>query len=324
MNRAQRCRAWLVHLGLLLTLSIAGVQGFAQPIAIGLFGDTGYSPRERELLPLLMAEMDKEDLAFVVHDGDIKSGGSVCSDEVFLDMLGVFQASRHPLIFVPGDNEWTDCHRKNNGPYDPLERLGKLRELFFQGENTLGRRQFELLRQSRDPAFAAYRENVRWEMAGVLFVGLNVPGSENNYHGTTRNSGPVQEFLQRSAANRVWLAQAFDRARTARLAALVIVIQANPDFEAASSGRPIPGFRDFLNQLREETLNFSGQVLLVHGDSHQHQINQPLHMPGNGALITNFTRLETYGSPSMGWVKVTVDAQDPKVFRFEPRPFYPK
>ncbi|MBI3533710.1 MAG: hypothetical protein HY068_14780 [Burkholderiales bacterium] len=101
----------------------------AQPVSFGLFGDMPYSRWEREQLPALLNEMKREPLAFVVHDGDFKSGGTVCSDEVFLDMLGVFQSSYHPLVFVPGDNEWTDCHRKNNGSYDPLERLAKLREV---------------------------------------------------------------------------------------------------------------------------------------------------------------------------------------------------
>ena len=133
----------------------------AQPFSLGLFGDTGYSRRELELLPELIAEMGREDLAFVIHDGDIKSGGSVCSDAVFLNMLDVFQASRHALVYVPGDNEWTDCHRLSNGAYDPVERLAKLREVFFAGDNTLGQRPLKLQRQSADPAFAAYRENDR-------------------------------------------------------------------------------------------------------------------------------------------------------------------
>ena len=305
---------------LLLVWAFCSTHAFAQTISIGLFGDTAYTARERELLPVLMAEMDREDLAFVIHDGDIKSGGTLCSDAVFMDILGVFQTSRHPLIYVPGDNEWTDCHRQNNGPYDPLERLAKLREIFFSDEKTLGQRRFELTRQSRDPAFAAYRENVRWEAAGVVFVGLNLPGSENNYHGNTRNGGPVAEFIERGAVNRVWLAQAFERARTGGMAGVMVVIQANPGIEEANVGKPRPGFRDFLNQLLAETLAFTGQVVLVHGDSHQHQINQPLRHPATGAAVANFTRVETHGSPWLGWVKATVDAQDPKVFSFESRP----
>ena len=304
-----------VVVGLALFTGLA----LAQPFSVGLFGDTGYSESELALVPELIAEMDREDLAFVVHDGDFKSGGSVCSDKVFRHMLQVFEASRHPLIYVPGDNEWTDCHRKSNGPYDPVERLAKLRELFFSSDSALGQRPLKLQRQSTDPAFAAYRENVRWEANGVIFVGMNVTGSENNYHGASRGGGPVEEFIQRSAANRAWLAQAFDRARQAKLAGLMLVIQANPLLEAFSEGRPVPGYVDFLTQLRLETQAFSGQVVLVHGDTHRLQINQPLRDPSTQAVIRNFTRVETYGSPWMGWIKATVDAKDPQVFRFEPR-----
>jgi hypothetical protein len=316
------------HLPILLLLwsltAVVSAKTSPQPITIGLFGDTSYSQRERELLPALMAEMDAENLAFVIHDGDIKSGGSVCSDEVFLDILGVFKASRHPLIYLPGDNEWTDCHRRSNGSYDPLERLAKLRSLFYPDEKTLGQSQFELTRQSREPAFAAYRENVRWEAAGVVFVGLNLPGSDNNYNGTQHASGPSKEFLQRSPVIGLWLAQAFGRARAIGAAGLMVVIQANPDFEAAAAGKAHAGYKDFLDQLRLETLAFSGQVVLVHGDSHKQQVNQPLRDPITQEVIANFTRVETYGSPWMGWIKTTVDAKDPKVFRFEAQPFQAK
>jgi hypothetical protein len=316
------------HLPILLLLwsltAVVSAQARFQPITIGLFGDTSYSQRERDLLPELMAEMDSEDLAFVIHDGDIKSGGSVCSDEAFLDILGVFKSSRHPLIYVPGDNEWTDCHRRSNGSYDPLERLAKLRSLFYPDEKTLGQRQFELTRQSRDPAFAAYRENVRWEAAGVVFVGLNLPGSDNNYDGTQRGSGPSPEFLQRSPVIGLWLKLAFARARAIQAAGLMVVVQANPGFDAAAAGKSNPGYKDFLNQLRGETLGFAGQVVLVHGDSHHQQINQPLRDPLTQVAIANFTRVETYGSPRMGWIKTTVDARDPMVFRFEARPFQAK
>jgi hypothetical protein len=104
----------------------------------------------------------------------------------------------------------------------------------------------------------------------------------------------------------------------------MVVIQANPDFEAAASGKAPPGYKDFLNQLREETLAFAGQVVLVHGDSHRQQVNQPMRDPTTKEVVTNFTRVETYGSPWMGWIKATVDAKDPKVFRFEARPFQAK
>jgi hypothetical protein len=303
----------------LVAASLLALPLYAAPLAFGLFGDTPYNHWERENLPDLIAEMDRDELAFTVHDGDIKNGSSLCSDAALKDILGVFRNSATPLIYVPGDNEWTDCHRASNGSYDPLERLGKLRDWYFPDDMALGQRPLKLERQSADPAFAMYRENVRWEAGAALFVGLNVPGSDNNFNGIKRSGGPVEEFTARSAANRVWLAQAFARARAGKLLGILIVIQANPDFDAANAGKPNPGYRDFLKQLREETQAFAGQVVLVHGDSHRHRIDQPMEDPMTKATVKNFTRVETIGSPFFGWVRGTVDAADPQVFRFAPR-----
>lgn len=300
----------------LLLATLFSLNVAAEPVAFGLFGDTPYSSWERDNLPRLIDEMDHAGLAFTIHDGDIKNGSSECSDAVLTDIRDVFAKARTPLVFVPGDNEWTDCHRKNNGGYDPLERLAKLRQLFFSGDESLGQRRLRLTRQS-----AAYPENVRWEAGGALFVGLNLPGSDNNYHGSTRNQGPVAEFIARSAVNRDWIAQAFALAREKKLAGVLIAIQANPEFEAVNAGRSNPGYQDFMEQLRSETLAYAGQVVLVHGDTHRFQINQPMLTPKTRETVKNFTRVETFGSPFFGWIKGTVDAATPQVFRFEARPW---
>ena len=293
----------------------------AQPLPFGLLGDTPYSAWERAKLPGLMADMAAADSAFVVHAGDFKSGADICSDALFDDRLALFQASSVPLVYVPGDNDWTDCHRRSNGGYDPLERLDRLRVLFFAGDQALGQTPMALLRQSADPAFVAYRENVRWEAGGALFVTLNLPGSDNNFHGVPGQSGPVPEFVARSAANQAWLAQAFAHARDKRLAGVLIVIQANPGFEAARAGRPQPVYDAFLAQLRQETRLFAKPVVLVHGDTHRQQIDQPLTDPASDEGLANFTRVETFGWPFFGWVLGTVDARDPKVFRFVAKPW---
>jgi hypothetical protein len=39
--------------------------------------------------------------------------------------------------------------------------------------------------------------------------------------------------------------------------------------------------------------------------------------------IANFTRVETFGYPYMGWVKVIIDSEDPALFRFEARSYIP-
>ncbi len=306
-------RVFLFLLGALLALQVQ-----AEPVSFGLFGDTPYNQWEKDNLPDLMAQMDRENLAFIVHDGDIKSGSSLCSDEALKDILNLFQSSATPLVYVPGDNEWTDCHRRSNGRYDPQERLKKLRELFFTGDVSLGRRPMNLERQSSDPAFAAYRENVRWEAGGALFVGLNVSGSNNNFSSGKSSHGPTAEFIARSAANRAWLDRAFALAGSRKLAGILIVIHANPGFYAANTGKPSTGYRDFLSQLQEKTLAFAGQVVLVHGDTHFHQINHPMENPDTGESVKNFTRLITIGSPFFGWVKGTVDVANPNVFKFSP------
>ena len=297
-----------------------------QAFQIGLFGDTGYSTFEKQALPGLMAEMNREPLAFVVHDGDFKSGSSLCNDGAFAEALNYFQTSAHPLIYVPGDNDWTDCHRANNGPFDPLERLAKLREMFFPSNTSLGQRTIKLERQSdqasKEPSWTTYRENVRWVRGDVLFVGLNLPGSDNNFDGTKRGSGPSAEYLARLPVNRAWVAQAFDMARSQNLAGLMLVIQGNPDIEAFNLGKGHVAYREFLTQLRDETLRLGKPVVLVHGDTHQQQINQPL-KDAQGKTVPNFTRVETYGSPFMGWTKVTVDPQSKSVFSFEPRAYSP-
>src|SRR5262245_53822757 len=77
-----------------------------------LIGDMPYGPEGELKFPNVVADINRDrTLSFVVHDGDIKNGSSLCSDDMFYDRLQRFNAIAHPLIYIPGDNEWTDCHR---------------------------------------------------------------------------------------------------------------------------------------------------------------------------------------------------------------------
>ena len=299
--------AWLV------CQPVTAATGFS----FAVFGDTPYWEAERVLLPAMLEEIARDAPAFVVHVGDFKSGASVCDDAVFRDRLRLFDASPVPLVYTPGDNDWSDCDRVIAGGYAPEERLARLRELFFAGEESLGRRRIAMERQSRDPAFAAYRENARWQLGRVLFFTLNVSGSNNNIG---RAAAPNAEFVARSRANRAWIDSSFALARRKRLAGIVIMMQADPDFEAAARGRPKAAYRALLQQLAAQVEAFPGQVVLVHGDGHVMQVDRPLLRRGGGPL-SNFTRVETYGSPFMGWIKVTVNEAAPGLFRFESRPY---
>ena len=277
----------------------------AAEFTFAAFGDTPYTREEEARFPDLIAEMNREDLAFVVHVGDFKAAWMRCDDELFLQRREWFELSRHPFIFVPGDNEWTDCRRWSAGGFDPLEQLGKLRELYFRGEEGLGQRRIRLERQS-----AAYPEHARWRYGNVLFVTLNVPGGANNARQMP------EEFRVRNAAVREWLERSFALARGDSLGAVVVLIHANP--WASPTGRYF-GYRELLASLARESREFRGEVLLVHGDTHRHRVDRPLRDPEGGERLSNFTRVEVFGYPTMNWVRIRVGEEAGRV-RFEVTP----
>ncbi|MBI2311082.1 MAG: metallophosphoesterase [Betaproteobacteria bacterium] len=287
----------------------------AKPFTFVAMGDLPYTEQEERLLPGMIEEIGRQDVVFVLHVGDIKNGHSVCSDRLFASRKEMFDASRHPFIYVPGDNEWTDCHRADNGSYDPPERLGKLRELFFQGESSLGGRKLRLTRQSEDPEFKPYRENVRWIHNNVVFAGLNLPGSNNNLG---RSPEADAEHFARVTVNRIWIRKAFEVARAANLGAVVLFIQGNPLFELPAADKRRTGYAAFTALLAQQALAFGKPVLLIHGDTHSYRADQPLRNPITGKTMENFFRLEPYGSPTPGYIRVTVDLSARQPFRFEP------
>ena len=274
-----------------LWLALSGGVAAAEFI-FAAFGDTPYTQDEESRFPDFIAEMNREDLAFVVHIGDFKSARTPCSDEIYLQRREWFGLFHHPFVLLPGDNEWTDCRRYTAGGYDPLERLRKLRELFFTGGESLGQRRISLSRQLPD-----YPEHTRWRYASVLFVALNVPGGANN-----ARHDPA-EFRARSAAVALWLRESFRIAHGAKLPAIVIFMHANP--WASPTGRYF-GYRELLTALDAETRGFQGEVLLVHGDTHRHRVDRPAVHPDGGAPPANFTRVEVFGYPTMNWVRIRI------------------
>ena len=297
---------------LLLSSLLAVPMAQAETWRFALIGDTPYSDYERRELPLMLDEIAAEHPAFIIHAGDFKKSTAPCSDELFLDRRALFDASAVPFIYTPGDNEWTDCRHLLAGSFDPRERLKKLRELFFAEPFSLGQSRLRVEQQ-----LGAYPENLRWRLGPALFITLNVPGPNNNYG---RRNEPSAEYLARNPALVDWLKQGFAMARREKSAAVVVTMQANPGLKHFAAGLTHSGFRELLETLRQETLDFPGQVLLVHGDTHSQHIDRPLRHPATKRPIANFTRVETFGYPFMGWVKVIIDSKDPQLFRFEVHP----
>jgi hypothetical protein len=295
-------RAWVAVIALLACGAAA-----AASFSIALLGDTPYSQDEETRFIEMLREINGEDVAFVVHIGDFKNGWTSCGDPVFAQRKEMFAASRHALIYLPGDNEWTDCWRFLAGGYDPLERLARLREIFFRVPMSLGLQPLPLTRQSDVAAAHPYPEHVRWKHGNALFAGFNLPGSDNNL------GRMPQEHAQRDAAARDWLKQAFVLAHRDKLGAVVVLFQANPFTE---SMRPRRGFAEFLDLLAHETMAFDGQVLLVHGDTHRYRVDRPLRHPDTRAPLQNFMRVEVFGSPNVNWVRLRV-VEDAESIRFD-------
>lgn len=306
-----------------------------------LIGDMPYNAKQKTQFLNVMREIDAADLEFVIHAGDFAFDGIAwkktsqglppCADETFQDRLSLAQKSKHPFIFTPGDNDWTDCHRAKPHAFNPLERLTKLRQIFFQGDNSLGQRTIRLTRQSENKNYNKFRENVRWTFADVLFVTLHMVGSNNNLGRTEDNDA---EFAQRNAANLEWMRKAFKQAKQNNNKAVMIIAQANPRFEttwtpkqqkryilAGLKMKPpkeqiTTGFDDFVAALENETLAFGKPVAYAHGDTHTFRVDKPLISSTSRRFIENFTRIETYGFPDTHWVRVIIDHSDPNIFSF--------
>jgi hypothetical protein len=340
-----KIRVILVICAILLPSGCATSQGSGErsgaSLDFALIGDMPYDARQEKEFANLMKDIDSADLAFVVHDGDLwwdgqawteKAGGlPPCSDEVFNDRLALAQASKHPFIYAPGDNEWVDCHRAKPRAYDPFERLAKLRQMFFQGDESLGQHRMKLERQSESSRYAAYRENARWTYADVMFITLHIIGSNNNLGRTPQMDA---EYEERDAANIAWMREAFDLATRKGSRAVMIVAQADPYFQTTwtpnwqeryalwalamkpPASRRRTGYDSFLAALEKETLAFGKPVVYVHGDTHIFRIDKPLVDSRSQRIIENFTRVATFGHPDTHWIRATIDRADPNVFRF--------
>jgi hypothetical protein len=303
--------------------------------SIGLFGDAPYNAQGKADYPYLLKDVNSSDVAFSVYDGDLKSGGDGgCVDSLYTTAIAGFNTLEQPLVWVPGDNDWTDCwgrYGPNTAPFfDPLERLAHERQLFASTSQSLGQNTLTLTRESSEGGkYALYSENVRWTLGPVVYLGLNVQGSNDNYpyhdtDGYPRPDAEIQrmrdEQAARKAANLHWLDEGFRYAKETHAKGVMIVWQADPNFSnevKPSNPHDYDAYPDYVNALRDQSLAFPGQVVLVHGDAHYFKIDKPLKL-ASGKVLPNFTRVETFGASSTHWVQATIEPKSRNLFLFEP------
>ncbi|HJV99902.1 MAG TPA: hypothetical protein VJ617_12510 [Arthrobacter sp.] len=280
----------------------------SQAFSFGVIGDVPYGDAEIAKFPSRIQDINADGtLKFVTHVGDIKNGSSVCSDEYFEYIRSQFDTFEHPLVFTPGDNEWVDCHRTNNGAYNPLERLDKLREIFFdEPGKTLG-----ATMPVKSQENLGLPENVRFTQNRVAFSVVNVQGSNNSllpWSGlgeTAPTAEQVAEVEHRTDAVLDQIRGTFADAGRRNDRAVVLMTQADmfdPSQLAAATANPetVSGFREIVQAIIEETNNFDRPVYLINGDSHVYAENQP--------LAEGSPWLDIYGQPAADDLqRITVD-----------------
>jgi hypothetical protein len=300
---------------------------------VALFGDMPYGAAGRVEYPRLLADINAAHVRFSIFDGDLKAGGDgACTDALYTQSLDWFNSLDRPLVVVPGDNDWTDCwgrYGPGTGGFDALERLDHERQVFYPTDQSLGQHTMTLQRESSEPGYEPYRENVRWISGPVMFIGLNVQGSNDNLphagvDGETRPADEIArmaaEHQQREQANIHWLDESYALATQLGLKGVLVDWQADPNFNNEQHLQPLQydGYAEILPELRRQVIAFPGQSALVHGDSHYYKVDKPLNYD-NGQVIAKFTRVETFGAANTHWVAAIIDPRDPNLFEFSPR-----
>ncbi len=287
------------------------------------------SPSDEAAAQRLLAAIGTDDrLSFVVYDGNVKGPDERCSDTLYERRLQWLQASTIPVIVIPGRHDWADCATAAGGRYDAVERLDFLRQTMFSDNVSLGAPTIALTRESEAARFRAFRENVRWEVGDTVFVGLDVVGGNNHYSDAGGRNG---EFDDRAIASAFWLEHAAEYARRRGAKALVVFVEADPDFDRYEKHhdrfawlrfarhRRRDGYLEFKRSLVNAAQTFHGPVIVIHRDAQASNggfvIDQPLYND-KGARVDNLTRIALAPrNPSTQWARFDVAFNRPAPFR---------
>jgi len=301
---------------LLLVLLLAPIRAAADPFDLVVFGDMPYGPPDDSYPPYaaLIERINETAPDLVIHLGDTKSGGSPCTDAVLAEQLDFLMRVDAPLLYTPGDNEWTDCHHARAGGFDPRDRLAHIRRTYFDSPGqTLGARPLPVKTQAE----AGYPENARLMIQGAMVVTAHVVGSNNGFE--PHDVEAAREALARDAANRAWLSAAFAAAREAGAGALILAIHGDmfefgfgPPWNAEVFLRH-SGYARFADVLIEGANRFARPVLLTHGDSHRFRMFRPFPTRAPGIMA-----LETFGAAHMHAVSISVDPDASYPFSVRP------
>ena len=334
---------------LLATLSLVAVAisgssanaGQAYKFSIALTGDMPYDAKGVNQTPAVIAAINAAKLDFTLFDGDTMSGkGDKCTDEAYTRIkTDFFDKFNSPIFYSVGDNEWVDCDRAVNGAYDPNNRLALVRSTYFQKADTsyisLGGGNTKIA-VAHD---VKYPEMQLFTYKGITVIIPHVPGSANNSAVATptfktyndkATDGDDAEYKARDAANVAWINKGFESAVTNGSVGVIVVVQANMDWEGYARDAATPNnentaaFAAVKQALLTNTIKFKKPVLLQNGDEHWYQVDMPMNETAGklvekdkGSLVENFTRVQTFGSGFNHWVELIIDPRAENLWTFK-------
>jgi len=331
--------------GVLLAASLAtspAATAAAKPQAaytVALIGDMPYDDLGATQAPNVIADINKSKVDLALFDGDTMSGkGNKCTDEAYPALkTSFFDKFTKPVFYSVGDNEWVDCDRPVKGAYDPASRLALVRSTFFKnatGYITLGKENKNIIVQHN----LDYPEMSMFTYKRITYIFPHVPGSANNAAVATPTNktyndlsmdGNDAEYKARDAANVAWINQGFTQASAQGSLGVIVVLQANMDWEgylSAADKEYTAAYDNVKQALLTNTLAFKKPVLLQNGDEHWYQLDMPMNETNGklvqrdkGLLVTNFTRVQTFGSGFNHWVELTIDPKNPLLWSFTPK-----
>ncbi|MFT4863291.1 MAG: hypothetical protein ACI95C_002522 [Pseudohongiellaceae bacterium] len=318
-----RCNAVLVlALSLVFSHHQLAAQANDSALIFAVVGDVPYGDKALAQFPELVASIEASAAEFVIHLGDIKGGSASCSDEMIASRIQAIDAIKKPTVYIPGDNDWTDCHRRRAGRFSPLERLGFLRQQAFKVTGqSLGQPFLAVESQASQAGFEEFPEHQRWTQNNTAFIALHVLGSANGFEGFSgRTQADDAEAVRRIEASIAWLRSSMELAINTNVAAIVVAIHGNPFALSPSRAAryDMHPYAALLAQLKQQSVKFGKPVLLIHGDTHSYKFDQPFTEIGSDAVLTNLYRLEGIGDPAIGWVETSVDSNSSQGFSVIP------
>ena len=295
-------------LAALLALPTAG-SAAVHDFRFGVIGHSFKSGPDAGRLKQAISETNLAHPSFVVVNG-IKANAESCSDKLYGQRKSVLATSERPLILSLAASDWSDC-KNSLGKSTAIDRLNRLREVFFADDMSQGERKIALSRLSASASFRSYAENAQWEHGRILFATINLPANNNHFR---PEAGRNSEFEDRMVANRSWLKRLFATAERRKFAGLVLFSDGNPGVLAdqkklSAINSKHDGFAETRRQIRTLAKKFSGQLLLIDTETEA--------TPGNAGIVWqgNIGHL----SVTSNWVDIGVNPDQTLIFGLKPR-----